>query len=131
MKRAFLVLVLLSSSSYLAHGDCQAEESLTVLRTTCACNGNTLFVNVCTRNINGLGCDSSGQQQTCGLGCTYITAVGCNARGPKILTGSLVHQLDSLVIKTDKVAALTCSSDNRAFEKWLMETSSVRRTKPL
>lgn len=127
MKRVLLVLVFLSCSSYLAHGDCQAETSLTVLKTTCPCNGNMLFLNACTNNINGTGCDPSGQQQTCGLSCTYITAVGCNPRGPKILTGSLVHQLDFPAIKTDKVAALTCSNDNRAFEKWLMETSSSRR----
>jgi hypothetical protein len=131
MKRALLVLVFLSSGSFLAHGECQANQSLTVLRVNCACNQTMFFLNVCTNNFGGIGCDPGGQQQACGGGCTYTTAVGCNARGPKILTGSLVHQLDPLFTRTDKVEALTCSSDNGAFERWLMETSSVRRTKPI
>lgn len=131
MKRALLALVFLSSGTFLAHGDCLAGQSLTVLRTSCACNGNMLLLNVCTLNFSGFGCDPSGQQQTCGVTCTYTSGVGCNARGPKSLTGSLIDELQVLFTKTDKAAVLTCSSDNRAFEKWLMETSSVRRTKPL
>lgn len=129
MKKAFLILVFLSSGSFLAHGDCQANQSLTVLRVHCACNQTDIFLNVCTMNFGGIGCDTSGQQQTCGGGCTYISGVGCNARGPKIFADPLAPQIGA--IKTDKTAVLACSSDNRAFEKWLMETSSSRRTKPL
>jgi hypothetical protein len=50
-----LVLVFLSSGSFLAHGECQANQSLTVLRANCACNQTMIFL-MCARTIlGGLG----------------------------------------------------------------------------
>ena len=131
MKRTLLVLVFLCGSSFLAHGECQAGQSLSVLQTKCACAGVTIFLNVCMRQLGGAGCDPAGQQQICGGGCNYTAATGCIAGGPKILTGSLGHRLELPFNKIDKAAYLTCSNDSGAFEGWLKETSSVRRAKPL
>src|SRR5262249_45410336 len=131
MKRALLVLVFLWGGSFLAHGECGAGQSLSVLRTTCACAGVQIFLNVCMRQFGGSGCDPAGQQEICGGDCNYTSATGCISGGPKILTGSLVHRLELPFNKTGKAAYLTCSNDGQAFERWLKETSSVRRAKAL
>jgi hypothetical protein len=133
MKRALLILMFIGGSSFLAHASCAAGEGLTILPTKCACTGVNFYLNVCQRDFNGTGCDTSGQQQTCGGSCTYISGVGCLSGGPKskILAGSFVHRLQLPFNKTDKPAYLTCGYDNQAFETWLKETSSARRTKSL
>ena len=130
MKRVLLVLVLLWGSSFLAYGQCQTGQSLSILETKCPCGGAKFFLNVCVREFGGPGCDPAGQQQICGVGCNYTAGLGCISGGPRIQRGLLVDQL-ALSFKKDRSAILTCSNDGGAFERWLNETSSTRRPKAL
>jgi hypothetical protein len=134
----WLVISLLLSVGLLAQdsSNCAAGYTLSVMLVKCPCSTASIYVGSCQRLGGGSGCAPGGSTVTCAAGncsSTILSASGCIASGPKmpLLSSSLRHQLETLFTEAPKIATLTCNNDTRAFERWLMETSSPRRIQSL
>jgi len=140
IKRSLVVVTSLLLVSFVPAGslsaECMADYSLSTIITRCPCVGGMITLGQCQRfQGGGLGCDPGGTTVICGGGaCQVIAAAGCISGGPKMvlpLSSSLRQPLVPLFREAPKVAVMTCYNDTRAFERWLMETSSARRVQPL